>query len=69
MTPDLRSRRQHARDREVAWMAAAIINTRYSVERFAPLLNLVQDWPDAKLRALADRLAPTSEFSRSAKLH
>ena len=59
MVPDLRSRRQHARDREVVWMAAAMINARYSVERFAPLLGLVRDWPDAKLRALADRVVPT----------
>ena len=59
MVPDLRSRRQHARDREVAWMAAAIINARYSIERFAPLLSLVRQWPDSKLRVLADRLAPT----------
>ncbi len=36
-----------------------MINARYSVERFAPLLSLVRNWPDAKLRALADGLAPT----------
>ena len=59
MVPDLRLRRQNARDQEVAWMAAAMINARYSAERFAPLLSLVRDWPDAKLCALADRLAPT----------
>lgn len=58
MAPGRRSRRQRVRDREIAWMAAAIINVRYSVERFAPLLSLVRNWPDAKLCALADRLAP-----------
>ena len=67
MVPDLRSRRQHARDREVAWMAAAIINARYSAERFAPLLSLVRDWPDAKLRALGDRLAPSPGIRKDRK--
>ena len=48
-------------------MAAAMINASYSVERFAPLLSLVRDWPDAKLRALADRLAPTSGILKDRK--
>lgn len=64
MVPDLRSRRQHAQDREVVWMAAAMINARSSVERFAPLLSLVRNWPDTKLCALADRLAPTQGISK-----
>ena len=70
MAPDLRSRRQHARDREVASMAAAIINARHSIERFEPLLSLVREWPEAKLCALADRLAPTPgiQWDRQAAL-
>jgi hypothetical protein len=64
MVPDLRSRRQHARDREVVWMAAAIVNARHSIERFGPLLSLVRKWPEAKLCALADRLTPTQGFRK-----
>jgi hypothetical protein len=58
MTADPRIRRQQARDREIAWMAAALINARYDIQRFEPMLNLVRDWPDSRLGALADRLAP-----------
>ena len=41
-----------------------MINARYSVERFAPLLSLVRNWPDTKLCALADRLSPTEGISK-----
>lgn len=64
MTADPRIRRQQARDREIDWMAAALISARHNIQRFEPLLNLVRDWPDSRLGALADRLAPAPGMRR-----
>jgi hypothetical protein len=45
-------------------MVAALINARYSSERFEPLLSLLQNWSDSRLVALGDRLAPIPRTRR-----
>ena len=58
------SRAQRALEREVFWMTAALINARDNAEQFRKLVAVVRQWPDAKILAVADRIAPAPGILR-----
>jgi hypothetical protein len=58
------SRSRRASDREVTWMVSALINARYRAAGFQHLVGLIEEWPDARILDLADRIVPSPGVNR-----
>lgn len=56
--------RSKALQAEIGWMACALIKARDSAPIYDGLVDLVQYWPEAKLCALAAKLAPAPGIAR-----
>ncbi len=58
------SRSSRASHREVSWMMSALIIARYRATGFEHLVGLIEQWPNARILALADRIVPCPGVNR-----